>query len=165
MNKKDREPRKAVELEVHLRDFSLTMASDESSWNLSRGGAFIKMDTPYPKGTLVKFGIKAPGDKTISGAGMVAWQRAGSTREDEPSGVGLQDVDLGLHDVELRNLADLVAAPDHLAYLGDLPPPSLEHEDAVVGRPHLELLQLRLRLVDLQVGLAPLDAQQVQLDL
>lgn len=94
MRKNHREQRTPLELAVHLKDFSLTNELDERSWNLSRGGAFIKMAVPFEASTLVKFEMQAPGDKTITGVGKVAWQRPTGDDDGIPSGIGLKFVKL-----------------------------------------------------------------------
>jgi uncharacterized protein (TIGR02266 family) len=86
----DREPRKAVDLDVQVRNFSLTTAVDRLTRNLSRGGAFIEMETPFPEGTLVKVVMTTPEDKTISGAARVAWTRTVDIDAQEPAGMGIQ---------------------------------------------------------------------------
>ena len=90
MSYTEREPRKAVELEILMKDFSFIKTAEESSLNLSQGGAFIKMDEPYPTGTLVKFKLKTPDDKVIDGVGKVAWFRKANSDSTVPSGVGIK---------------------------------------------------------------------------
>lgn len=89
-----REPRRAVDLSVRLRDFSWSSIVDENAGNLSRGGAFIHMAEPFSEGTLVKFVIQAPGDRTIAGAGRVAWRRFEGEEENAPSGIGLKFINI-----------------------------------------------------------------------
>ncbi len=90
MSYPDREPRKSVELDVQMKDFSFIKTSDESSVNMSLGGAFIRMDDPYPSGTLIKFQIRTPDEKVIEGVGKVAWLRKQETEGAAPSGVGIK---------------------------------------------------------------------------
>jgi uncharacterized protein (TIGR02266 family) len=118
MTYKEREPRKLVTLEVHLKDFSMRSTSDESSMNLSRGGAFIRMDAPYPEGTLIKYEIKVPDKDTISGAARVVWVREKPSEENDPPGVGIKFVKMSpeseslLDEVLAGGVVELVAVPD-----------------------------------------------------
>lgn len=90
MSYTNREPRKSVELSIQMKDFAFIKTSEESSINLSKGGAFIKMDEPYPTGTLVKFKIVTPDQTTIDGVGKVAWLRTKQTDYRNPPGMGLR---------------------------------------------------------------------------
>jgi uncharacterized protein (TIGR02266 family) len=73
-----------------MKDFSFIKATEESAINLSQGGAFIRMDEPYPSGTLVKFKIRTPDDTIIDGVGKVAWLREKQNAGPEPAGVGIR---------------------------------------------------------------------------
>ena len=90
MSYTEREPRMAVEMEIEMKDFSFIKTAEESSLNLSQGGAFIKMDEPYSAGTLVKFKLKTPENGIIDGVGKVAWFRKPDGDPSIPGGVGIK---------------------------------------------------------------------------
>lgn len=125
MSYKEREPRKSVTLEIHLKDFSLTKSAEEDSVNLSRGGVFVKMDTPFPEGTLIKFELKADEDKTINGAGRVVWSRKESNGEKDPPGIGVKFLKLAK---ESQALLDTILEKAELVAVE--PPPADERAAA-----------------------------------
>jgi uncharacterized protein (TIGR02266 family) len=115
MSYSEREPRRSVELDVQMKDFSFIKTTDESALNLSPGGAFIRMDEPYPSGTLVKFKIVTKDNSIIDGVGKVAWLREKNGTDNAPSGVGIKflkmsDQSRALLDKVLEN-ADIIV-PD-----------------------------------------------------
>src|SRR5208282_1520060 len=58
--------------------------------DVSRGGIYIKTNTPFPQGTLLKFEIRLASDQTvITGVGRVVWKRE-AAQGDQPAGMGVK---------------------------------------------------------------------------
>lgn len=132
MSYTDREPRRSVELDVHMKDFSFIKTTEESAVNLSPGGAFIKMDDPYPSGTLVKFKIRTPDDSVIDGVGKVAWLRKKEAGDTEPSGVGIKFLKMS---DEGRNMLEKVLETATIIASEPPSPPSEEKLESKVPKP------------------------------
>jgi hypothetical protein len=126
----EREPRKAVALDVQLKDFKFTEISAENSENLSTGGAFIKMENPQQPGALIKFEIKASENQTISGVARVVWQREEGDGDGGSPGVGVKFIKL---DQKSRTLLETV-----LSNAKEIPEKAPPAEPASEPEPKLE---------------------------
>jgi uncharacterized protein (TIGR02266 family) len=87
-------PRAKVE-QVSVRYKSATVDEfiENHSHDVSSGGVFIKTNTPFPPGTLLKFEIRTEDEKAlIAGVGRVVWKReemqAGG--DSQPAGMGVK---------------------------------------------------------------------------
>lgn len=141
MSYTEREPRKSVELEVQMKDFSFIKTAEENSLNLSQGGAFIRMDDPYPPGTLLKFKMKAPDEALIEGVAKVAWSRKEEIAPNIPAGLGIKFLKMNddsravleklLETAQVidEDLTGAEVAPDSVAP-DSVAPPSDESEDS-----------------------------------
>ena len=83
---------KVVSLNVRYKSATIDEFIDNHSHDVSRGGVFVKTQTPFAPGTLLKFEIRLSGDQAvIAGVGRVVWKReptqAGSER---PAGMGVK---------------------------------------------------------------------------
>ena len=89
-----KDPRaKVLTMTVRYKSATLDEFIEHHSYDVSRGGMFIKTPSPFPPGTLLKFEVKIAADqKVIQGVGRVVWKRdseggAGDTR---PAGMGVK---------------------------------------------------------------------------
>ncbi len=92
-----KDPRaKIVSLNVRYKSATVDEFIENHSYDVSKGGIFIKTPTPFPPGTLLKFEIRIAGDKAvISGVGRVVWKReAGGATPERPSGMGVKFIKL-----------------------------------------------------------------------
>ena len=87
---------KIVSLNVRYKSATVDEFIENHSYDVSKGGIFIKTPTPFPPGTLLKFEIRIAGDKAvISGVGRVVWKREASQASTEmPAGMGVKFIDL-----------------------------------------------------------------------
>jgi uncharacterized protein (TIGR02266 family) len=88
-----KDPRaKVLTMTVRYKSATLDEFIEHHSYDVSRGGMFIKTPSPFPPGTLLKFEVKIADDqKLIQGVGRVVWKRetADSTPE-KPAGMGVK---------------------------------------------------------------------------
>ncbi len=77
---------------VRYRSATLGEFIEHHSYDVSRGGMFIKTSSPFPSGTLLKFEVRiAEEQRVLQGVGRVVWKReADGATEDEPAGMGIK---------------------------------------------------------------------------
>ncbi|MEO6600262.1 MAG: TIGR02266 family protein, partial [Polyangiaceae bacterium] len=77
---------------VRYKSATLDEFIEHHSYDVSRGGMFIKTPSPFPPGTLLKFEVKIAADqKVIQGVGRVVWKREHETTADaRPAGMGVK---------------------------------------------------------------------------
>ena len=81
--------RAAVSFEIEYQSAGAFLVAYSS--NLSKGGVFIEMAEPLPKGTVISLRFRVPGgDEVIDVEGRVAWVRSERGGEDQPVGVGIE---------------------------------------------------------------------------
>jgi len=88
-----REPRaKVLSMTVRYRSATLGEFIEHHSYDVSRGGMFIKTPSPFPAGTLLKFEVKiAEEQRLMQGVGRVVWKREGDQAgENAPAGMGIK---------------------------------------------------------------------------
>ncbi|MBP9112950.1 MAG: TIGR02266 family protein [Polyangiaceae bacterium] len=88
-----RDPRaKIVNLNVRYKSATVDDFIEDHSWDVSRGGIFIKTTTPFAQGTLLKFEIRlADNESAISGVGRVVWRReVPDASAEKPAGMGVK---------------------------------------------------------------------------
>lgn len=88
-----REPRaKVLSMTVRYRSATLGEFIEHHSYDVSRGGMFIKTPSPFPAGTLLKFEVKiAEEQRLMQGVGRVVWKREGDQAgENAPPGMGIK---------------------------------------------------------------------------
>ena len=88
-----KDPRaKVLTMTVRYKSATLDEFIEHHSYDVSRGGMFIKTPSPFPPGTLLKFEVKIAADqKVIQGVGRVVWKRDGETQGDvRPAGMGVK---------------------------------------------------------------------------
>src|SRR5688572_24038618 len=88
-----REPRaKELSMTVRYRSATLGEFIEHHSYDVSRGGMFIKTPSPFPPGTPLKFEVKiADEQRLMQGVGRVVWKRESNDSNDtRPSGMGVK---------------------------------------------------------------------------
>jgi uncharacterized protein (TIGR02266 family) len=77
---------------VRYRSATLGEFIEHHSYDVSRGGMFIKTPSPFPAGTLLKFEVKiAEEQRLMQGVGRVVWKREGDQAgDDAPAGMGIK---------------------------------------------------------------------------
>lgn len=88
-----KDPRaKVLTMTVRYKSATLDEFIEHHSYDVSRGGMFIKTPSPFPPGTLLKFEVKIAADqKVIQGVGRVVWKRDQETPGDaRPAGMGVK---------------------------------------------------------------------------
>ena len=88
-----KDPRaKVLTMTVRYKSATLDEFIEHHSYDVSRGGMFIKTPSPFPPGTLLKFEVKIAADqKVIQGVGRVVWKRDNETQADiRPAGMGVK---------------------------------------------------------------------------
>jgi uncharacterized protein (TIGR02266 family) len=77
---------------VRYRSATLGEFIEHHSYDVSRGGMFIKTPAPFPAGTLLKFEVKiAEEQRLMQGVGRVVWKREGDQAgENAPAGMGIK---------------------------------------------------------------------------
>jgi len=77
---------------VRYRSATLGEFIEHHSYDVSRGGMFIKTPSPFPAGTLLKFEVKiAEEQRLMQGVGRVVWKREGDqAAENAPAGMGIK---------------------------------------------------------------------------
>jgi uncharacterized protein (TIGR02266 family) len=106
-----KDPRaKVLTMTVRYKSATLDEFIEHHSYDISRGGMFIKTPSPFPPGTLLKFEVKIAEDrKLMQGVGRVVWKReASDAGHDRPGGMGVKFIKV---DEDSKKLIDqLVAA-------------------------------------------------------
>src|SRR3954469_9971513 len=88
-----KDPRaKVLTMTVRYKSATLDEFIEHHSYDVSRGGMFIKTPSPFPPGPLLKFEVKIAADqKVIQGVGRVVWKREHETTADaRPAGMGVK---------------------------------------------------------------------------
>ena len=83
---------KVLSMTVRYRSATLGEFIEHHSYDVSRGGMFIKTPSPFPPGTLLKFEVKiAEEQRVMQGVGRVVWKRDERAPEsEEPAGMGIK---------------------------------------------------------------------------
>ena len=83
---------KIVSLNVRYKSATVDEFIENHSYDVSKGGIFIKTPNPFPPGTLLKFEIRLSGDQAvIAGVGRVVWKRDNAQSVTErPPGMGVK---------------------------------------------------------------------------
>lgn len=140
---------------VRYRSATLGEFIEHHSYDVSRGGMFIKTPSPFPPGTLLKFEVKIAGEQRVmQGVGRVVWKRDRPSEETgEPAGMGIKFIKIDDSSksvieklVEARGPGsgafeaspDSAAAPGNMFPTGAAEPPA--PEDRTVMKPATELL-------------------------
>ena len=155
--RKDRRT-KVLSMTVRYRSATLGEFIEHHSYDVSRGGMFIKTPSPFPPGTLLKFEVKiADEQRVMQGVGRVVWKRDldGNTPGD-PAGMGIKFIKI---DDASRAVIDKLVegrmpgqegAFEHLPearprMFPSTPPSELAPEDRTVIKPATELLKDALK--------------------
>lgn len=88
-----KDPRaKVLTMTVRYKSATLDEFIEHHSYDISRGGMFIKTPSPFPPGTLLKFEVKIAEDKKLmQGVGRVVWKReSAEAGNDRPAGMGVK---------------------------------------------------------------------------
>src|SRR5690606_30953064 len=88
-----KDPRaKVLTMTVRYKSATLDEFIEHHSYDVSRGGMFIKTPSPFPPGTLLKFEVKIADDqKLMQGVGRVVWKReSGEASPEKPAGMGVK---------------------------------------------------------------------------
>ncbi len=105
-----KDPRtKFVSLNVRFKSANVEEFIDNHSYDVSRGGLFVKTSSPFASGTLLKFEIRLAADEpVIAGVGRVVWKRETSqATPDRPAGMGVKFIKV---DDKSRDLIERVVA-------------------------------------------------------
>jgi uncharacterized protein (TIGR02266 family) len=83
---------KVLSMTVRYRSATLGEFIEHHSYDVSRGGMFIKTPSPFPPGTLLKFEVKiAEEQRVMQGVGRVVWKRdSEGDPQEEPAGMGIK---------------------------------------------------------------------------
>src|SRR3978361_1940701 len=84
---------KVLTMTVRYKSATLDEFIEHHSYDVSRGGMFIKTPSPFPPGTLLEFEVKIAADqKVIQGVGRVVWKRdsESSAGDSRPTGMGVK---------------------------------------------------------------------------
>jgi uncharacterized protein (TIGR02266 family) len=83
--------RKSLNLTVRYKSATVAEFVEDYSYDISRGGLFIKTTKPFPTGTLLKFEVRIGEEQTvIDGVGRVAWRRERTLGANKPAGMGIK---------------------------------------------------------------------------
>ena len=88
-----KDPRaKVLTMTVRYKSATLDEFIEHHSYDVSRGGMFIKTVSPFPPGTLLKIEVRIAGDQRVmQGVGRVVWKReSGEARDGAPAGMGVK---------------------------------------------------------------------------
>lgn len=105
-----KDPRaKVLTMTVRYKSATLDEFIEHHSYDISRGGMFIKTPSPFPPGTLLKFEVKIAEDrKVMQGVGRVVWKRESpESTEDRPPGMGVKFIKI---DGDSKALIDKLVA-------------------------------------------------------
>jgi len=166
--RKDRRT-KVLSMTVRYRSATLGEFIEHHSYDVSRGGMFIKTPSPFPPGTLLKFEVKiAEEQRVMQGVGRVVWKRdLDGDSPDDPAGMGIKFIKI---DDASRAVIDKLVegrppgqegAFEHLPdakprmFPSTPPPAQAAPEDPTVMKPAAELLQDALRKADTYGDSAP----------
>ncbi len=114
MSKDSRRAPRAKILSLTVRYKSATVAEfvENHSYDVSRGGIFIKTASPFPTGTLIKFEVRIAEEQSVmTGVGRVTWRRERDRGPDEPAGMGVKFIKID--DDSVAVIDRLVAARSH----------------------------------------------------
>lgn len=154
--RKDRRT-KVLSMTVRYRSATLGEFIEHHSYDVSRGGMFIKTPSPFPPGTLLKFEVKIAEDQRVmQGVGRVVWKRDldGNT-PDDPAGMGIKFIKID--DASRAVIDKLVEGrpagqegafehlPDAKPRMFPSTPAQAAPEDPTVMKPAAELLKDALR--------------------
>ena len=83
---------KIVSVTVRYKSATVDEFIDNHAFDVSVGGVFVKTQTPFAPGTLLKFELALAGDKAvIAGVGRVVWKREPTQAgADRPAGMGVK---------------------------------------------------------------------------
>lgn len=101
-----KDPRaKVLTMTVRYKSATLDEFIEHHSYDISRGGMFIKTPSPFPPGTLLKFEVKIAEDqKLMQGVGRVVWKREPpDVGTDRPAGMGVKFIKI---DEQSKKLID-----------------------------------------------------------
>lgn len=105
-----KDPRaKVLSMTVRYKSATLDEFIEHHSYDVSRGGMFIKTPKPFPPGTLLKFEVKIGEDQRVmQGVGRVVWKRnPPDVEEAQPAGMGVKFIKL---DDESKAVIDQLVA-------------------------------------------------------
>src|SRR5687768_7963880 len=101
-----KDPRaKVLTMTVRYKSATLDEFIEHHSYDISRGGMFIKTPSPFPPGTLLKFEVKIAEDQRLmQGVGRVVWKReAPESGQERPAGMGVKFIKI---DEQSKKLID-----------------------------------------------------------
>jgi uncharacterized protein (TIGR02266 family) len=101
-----KDPRaKVLTMTVRYKSATLDEFIEHHSYDISRGGMFIKTPSPFPPGTLLKFEVKIAEDQRLmQGVGRVVWKREPpDTNSERPAGMGVKFIKI---DEQSKKLID-----------------------------------------------------------
>lgn len=105
MSAKDsrRDPRtKILSLTVRYKSATVAQFVENHSYDVSRGGLFIRTGSPFPAGTLLKFQVRIAGEqKLIEGVGRVTWRREQDSSSGKPAGMGVKFIKIADESIAL----------------------------------------------------------------
>jgi uncharacterized protein (TIGR02266 family) len=98
-----RDPRaKILSLTVRYKSATVAEFIEDHSYDVSRGGMFIRTSAPFPTGTLLKFEVRiAEEQRVMTGVGRVTWRREKDTGEDSPAGMGVKFIKIEDDSIEV----------------------------------------------------------------
>lgn len=104
-----KDPRsKILNLTVRYKSATVAEFVEDYSYDISRGGLFIKTANPFPTGTLLKFEVRIGEEqKVIDGVGRVTWRRERPQGTGKPAGMGIKFIRIADECVQLiQNAVD-----------------------------------------------------------
>ena len=97
--KKERSGRISLNIAVTYQNLGIFL--DSEIMNLSKGGIFLKADICLPLRSQVDFQFTLPEEsRIIKATGIVVWSRNRKTSEGQPSGMGIQFLNISTEDIE-----------------------------------------------------------------
>jgi uncharacterized protein (TIGR02266 family) len=94
LNQDTRKDKRAKDINLVVRYKSATLDEfiEHHSYDISRGGLYIKTSKPFAPGTLLKFELRLSGDaQLIAGVGRVVWKREAPQGDaSRPAGMGVK---------------------------------------------------------------------------
>jgi uncharacterized protein (TIGR02266 family) len=146
--RKDRRS-KDVNLVVRYKSATVDEFIEQHSYDVSRGGLFIKTSKPFAPGTLLKFELRLSGDaQLISGVGRVVWKRESAQADgaERPAGMGVKFIKI--EDAARKLIESVIAGrggksgqfdTEREEALPSLPPDSLSIPTGTQSNPPLTL--------------------------
>lgn len=124
-----KDPRaKVLTMTVRYKSATLDEFIEHHSYDISRGGMFIKTPSPFPPGTLLKFEVKIADDhRLMQGVGRVVWKReTADAKPDQPAGMGVKFIKIDedskrVIDRLVGNRGDIAGAYDQGATAAGVP--------------------------------------------